>query len=42
MYIQNSVRIDMDVVDWLKSKGAGYETEINAILRREMEAGRTK
>lgn len=37
-----SVRIDMDVVDWLKNKSAGYQTEINAILRREMEADRAK
>jgi uncharacterized protein (DUF4415 family) len=28
----------MDVMHWLKSKGPGYQTEINAILRRQMEA----
>jgi uncharacterized protein (DUF4415 family) len=33
-----SVRLDMDVLHWLKSKGPGYQTEINAILRRQMEA----
>lgn len=32
-----SLRLDMDVVDWLKRKGPGYQTEINAILRRHME-----
>ena len=33
-----SLRLDMDVVDWLKRKGTGYQTEINAILRRQMDA----
>jgi uncharacterized protein (DUF4415 family) len=33
-----SLRLDMDIMDWLKSKGPGYQTEINAILRRQMEA----
>jgi len=33
-----SLRLDMDVMNWLKSKGPGYQTEINAILRRQMEA----
>jgi uncharacterized protein (DUF4415 family) len=33
-----SLRLDMDVMHWLKSKGPGYQTEINAILRRQMEA----
>jgi uncharacterized protein (DUF4415 family) len=33
-----SLRLDMDVMDWLRRKGPGYQTEINAILRRQMEA----
>jgi uncharacterized protein (DUF4415 family) len=37
-----SLRLDMDVMHWLKSKGPGYQTEINAILRRQMEAELTK
>ncbi len=32
----------MDVVDWLKQKGPGYQTEINAILRRQMETETSK
>jgi uncharacterized protein (DUF4415 family) len=33
-----TVRIDADVLAWLKSGGKGYQTKINAILRREMLA----
>jgi uncharacterized protein (DUF4415 family) len=28
-----TVRIDTDVLAWLKSNGKGYQTRINAILR---------
>jgi uncharacterized protein (DUF4415 family) len=31
-----TVRIDSDVLHWLKSKGRGYQTRINAILREAM------
>jgi uncharacterized protein (DUF4415 family) len=31
-----SVRLDADVLEWLKNGGAGYQTRMNAILRREM------
>jgi uncharacterized protein (DUF4415 family) len=31
-----TVRIDSDVLHWLRSKGKGYQSRINAILRREM------
>ncbi len=31
-----TVRIDADVLAWLRSQGAGYQTRINAILRRAM------
>jgi uncharacterized protein (DUF4415 family) len=31
-----NVRLDADVIEWLKNGGAGYQTRINAILRREM------
>ena len=27
---------DADVFDWLKAQGKGYQSRINAILRREM------
>jgi uncharacterized protein (DUF4415 family) len=33
-----TVRIDADVLAWLRSQGKGYQTRINAILRREMLA----
>jgi uncharacterized protein (DUF4415 family) len=31
-----NVRLDADIIEWLKSSGAGYQTRMNAILRREM------
>lgn len=31
-----SVRIDSDVLTWLKSQGKGYQTRMNAILREAM------
>ena len=31
-----SVRIDSDVLVWLKSQGKGYQTRMNAILREAM------
>jgi uncharacterized protein (DUF4415 family) len=31
-----NVRLDADVIEWLKSNGGGYQTRMNAILRREM------
>jgi uncharacterized protein (DUF4415 family) len=35
-----TVRIDADVLDWLKSKGEGHLTRINQILRERMNAER--
>lgn len=35
---QITARLDADVLDWLKSQGAGYQSRMNAILRREMLA----
>ena len=31
-----SLRMDIEVVDWFKSKGPGYQTRINRLLRRIM------
>ena len=31
-----TVRLDADVLHWLKSKGKGYQTRLNAILREAM------
>jgi uncharacterized protein (DUF4415 family) len=33
-----TLRIDADVLAWLKAQGKGYQSKINAILRREMLA----
>ncbi len=33
---QITARVDADVLDWLKAQGKGYQSRINAILRREM------
>lgn len=33
---QITARVDTDVLDWLQSQGKGYQSRINAILRREM------
>jgi uncharacterized protein (DUF4415 family) len=33
-----TVRIDSDVLLWLRTQGKGYQSKINAILRREMLA----
>ncbi len=33
---QVTARLDADVLHWLKSKGKGYQTRMNAILRAAM------
>ncbi len=33
-----TIRIDYDVLKWLKSGGKGYQSRINAILRQYMDA----
>jgi len=33
-----TIRVDHDVVEWLKKAGSGYQTRINAILRSYMKA----
>ena len=33
---QITARVDADVLAWLKSQGKGYQSRMNAILRREM------
>ena len=35
---QLTVRIDADVITWLKSQGKGYQTRLNRILRVAMES----
>lgn len=39
---QISFRIDDEVLDWLKSKGAGHLTRINEILRQQMISDQRK
>ena len=34
---QLTIRLDADVLDWLKGQGRGYQTRINYILRVVME-----
>lgn len=33
-----SLRVDTDVIDWFRSKGSGYQSRMNALLRAYMEA----
>ena len=37
---QLTVRLDADVLEWLRGQGKGYQTRINAILRAYYEAHR--
>jgi uncharacterized protein (DUF4415 family) len=37
-----SLRVDVEVVDWFKSNGPGYQTRINRILRRVMMEGKKR
>ena len=32
-----TIRIDADVLAWLKAQGKGYQTRINGLLRQAME-----
>jgi uncharacterized protein (DUF4415 family) len=33
---QLTLRLDADVVDWFKRQGEGYQTRINAVLRKHV------
>jgi|KBSMisStaDraftv2_1062788.scaffolds.fasta_scaffold920569_2 uncharacterized protein (DUF4415 family) len=35
-----NAKFDVDVVEWFKSQGRGYQTRMNAVLRRYMEVHR--
>jgi len=35
-----TIRVDADVLAWLKRQGSGYQTRINKLLREAMEAKR--
>ncbi len=35
-----NMRLDTDVVEWFRAQGKGYQTRINAVLRRYYETHR--
>jgi uncharacterized protein (DUF4415 family) len=35
---QITLRVDSDVLDWFRAKGAGYQSQMNAVLRAYKEA----
>jgi len=37
---QIALRVDTDVLEWMKSQGKGYQSRINAVLRAYYEAHR--
>lgn len=37
-----TIRLDADLLDWLKKDGKGYQTRVNSILRAVMEQQRKK
>ncbi|NML63228.1 BrnA antitoxin family protein [Massilia sp. RP-1-19] len=37
-----TIRLDVDMLDWFKSAGPGYQTRINQLLRDHMDAARAK
>jgi len=37
-----SLRVDREVADWFKSRGPGYQTRINRILRKIMIEGKKR
>jgi uncharacterized protein (DUF4415 family) len=39
---QLTIRLDADVLNWLKIHGRGYQTRINRILRAAMESQRPR
>jgi uncharacterized protein (DUF4415 family) len=39
---QLTIRLDNDVFEWLKAKGPGYQTLLNAMLREFMKAEGSK
>jgi uncharacterized protein (DUF4415 family) len=37
-----TIRLDADVLAWLKGQGKGYQTRINALLHSAMEVAHSK
>ncbi len=38
---QLTLRIDTDVLEWFRAKGAGYQSQMNAVLKAYKEAHRS-
>jgi uncharacterized protein (DUF4415 family) len=36
-----TIRLDVDILEWFKLAGPGYQTRINQVLREHMEARRS-
>jgi uncharacterized protein (DUF4415 family) len=36
-----TIRLDVDMLEWFKSAGPGYQTRINQVLREHMDAQRS-
>ena len=39
---QISLRVDADVLEWMKEQGKGYQSRMNAVLRAYYEAQRNR
>ena len=39
---QLTIRFDVEVIDWFRAQGAGYQTKMNQVLRGYVEAHRKK
>jgi len=37
-----TIRLDVDMLEWFKSAGPGYQTRINQVLREYMESNRVR
>lgn len=37
-----TIRLDVDMLEWFKAAGPGYQTRINQVLREHMEAQRAE
>jgi len=37
-----TIRLDADVLEWFRAQGQGYQSRINQLLRRYMEAQQTR
>jgi uncharacterized protein (DUF4415 family) len=37
-----TLRVDCEVVDWFRSKGPGYQTRMNRVLRKVMVEGKRR